>query len=319
MAKGIKGALEAAKKASKKASEVYGEHEGKPLFITEADRTKVGEGFLGGPGFSGIQLTNPMYEGAGWGVATKGKGKTLVAPLKEMDPEKAIFSTYIGDPYQHRSNQMVFDKLLGTFQSQARKGNLDPELKEIVNQRLRSAVNKEGQALFPENVDITSRKFRNLANTFDKRALAASVMGGEGVGGRKGRIIDYESIIQSATDPMLVDVPTGSVGPRLFTLTGELVDRPDLHPAFPVIAKGYDLGVEYAPVPRELLMRDYIDRMMKEKGRAPGVFDYSRGYPKSQLITEDLLTQMQKAGYKSGGHVKSPLSALSKVRKPKHG
>ena len=286
-------------------SEALGKHEGKTLMITQADRTKVGEGFLGGPGFSGIQLTDPRYAGATWGVKTPGVGQTIIGSNRRVPEGQAIWTTMLGTPTQHKSNQMVFDRLYKEFMGGVKQEKLTPELKDTLNAKLASVVDKEGKNLFPADVDITNpRKFRKLVDTFDKRAAAADVMGGIGVGGKKGQIFDYDRIIQRTTDPALLEVPTGSLGNRLFQLSGEMMDRPDLHPAFPTILKGEDLGVSFIPAPRELLMEDYINKVLTEKGRQPGYMDWTRGYAPSQFLSEELLTKLQKAGYKKGGKVK---------------
>lgn len=307
-------------------SEALGKHEGKTLMITQADRTKVGEGFLGGPGFSGIQLTDPRYAGATWGVKTPGVGQTIIGSNRRVPEGQAIWTTMLGTPTQHKSNQMVFDRLYKEFMGGIKQEKLTPELKDTLNAKLASVVDKEGKNLFPADVDITNpRKFRKLVDTFDKRAAAADVMGGIGVGGKKGQIFDYDRIIQRTTDPALLEVPTGSLGNRLFQLSGEMMDRPDLHPAFPTILKGEDLGVSFMPAPRELLMEDYINKVLTEKGRQPGYMDWTRGYAPSQFLSEELLTKLQKAGYKKGGKIKkmqaggkaivSGLQALAKPAK----
>jgi hypothetical protein len=307
-------------------SEALGKHEGKTLMITQADRTKVGEGFLGGPGFSGIQLTDPRYAGATWGVKTPGVGQTIIGSNRRVPEGQAIWTTMLGTPTQHKSNQMVFDRLYKEFMGGVKQEKLTPELKDTLNAKLASVVDKEGKNLFPADVDITNpRKFRKLVDTFDKRAAAADVMGGIGVGGKKGQIFDYDRIIQRTTDPALLEVPTGSLGNRLFQLSGEMMDRPDLHPAFPTILKGEDLGVSFMPAPRELLMEDYINKVLTEKGRQPGYMDWTRGYAPSQFLSEELLTKLQKAGYKKGGKIKkmqaggkaivSGLQALAKPAK----
>jgi hypothetical protein len=308
LVKGIKAAAKAAKEpaqAPMKASEALGRIEGRPLVITQSDRTKVGGGFLGGPGFSGLQLTEPEYRAAEavWGVKTPGAAKMILGGGKKAGPDP-VYTTFIGTPNQHQSNQMVFDKLLGDFRKSARKGGLDPELQEKINYRLANAVDKEGRPIFPPDVNILDKNFRELATTFDQRAVTSSLIGGLGVGGKKGQIVDYDKIIRNTTDPALLDVPTGALGNRLFTLSGGIIDRPDLHPAFPTILQGEDLGVSFEPVVRDLVMKDYIERTMREKGRPPGYMDYTRGHPPSQLITEDILTEMQKLGKKAGGAVR---------------
>jgi hypothetical protein len=303
---GLVGKLaKAAKPAPMKASEALGRIEGRPLVITQSDRTKVGGGFLGGPGFSGLQLTEPEYRAAEavWGVKTPGAAKMIIGGGKKAGADP-VYTTFIGTPNQHQSNQMVFDKLLGDFKKSAKKGGLDPELKEKINYRLANAVDKDGRPIFPPDVDILDKNFKDLATTFDQRAVTSSLIGGFGVGGKKGQIIDYDKIIRNTTDPALIDVPSGALGNRLFTLSGGIIDRPDLHPAFPTILQGEDLGVSFEPVIRDLVMKDFIEKTMREKGRPPGYMDYTRGHPPSQLITEDILTEMQKMGKKAGGAVR---------------
>jgi len=310
LSKLLKGALKAEPEIMK-ASEALGKIEGRPLVITQADRTKVGEGYLGGPGFSSLQLTEPEYRAAeaAWGVKNAGTAKMILGGGKKAG-ENPVYTTMIGSPTQHQSNQMVFDKLYGDFKKAAKKGGLPPELRDKINDRLVRAVDKEGNPVFPADIDILDKKFKDIANTFDRRSIAGHLMGGVQVGGKKGQIIDYDKIIRDTTDPALIDVPSGSLGNRLFTLSGGIIDRPDLHPAFPTILQGEDLGVSFSPVAREILMRDFIDKTMREKKRVPGYMDYTRGHPPSQLITEDILTEMQKLGLKEGGEVKKPADGI---------
>lgn len=297
-----------AKESAIKASEALGKIEGQHLGITQADRTKVGGKWLGGPGFSGLQLERPEYKAAEavWGVRTPETAKTILgSQTKEGKP--VVFTTMLGSPTQHQSNQMVFNELLRLFNKSAKEGNLDPDQYAKINERLRMAVDKDGKPVFPDDVDILSPNFKKIANTFDRRAIAGNIMGGVGVGGKKGQIFPYDKVIQHTTDPALVDVPAGSLGNRMFTLSGGVVQRPDLHPAFPTILQGEDLGVTFTPVMRDLVMKDFIEKTMKEKGRMPGYMDYTRGYPPTQLITEELLTNLQKQGYKKGGKVAKPM------------
>jgi len=298
-----------------KASEALGKYEGRPLVITQTDRTKTGGKWLGGPGFSSLQLSRPEYAAAeaAWGVAKPGAAKMLIGGGKKAG-DNPLYTTMIGTPTQHQSNNMVFAELHRLFNKSAKEGNLDPELYLKINDRLRSAVDKNGNPVFPPDIDILSPKFRNLADTFDRRLVASNLMGGVGVGGKKGQIIDYDKIIRHTTDPDLIDAPSGALGNRLFTLTGNVVERPDLHPAFPSILQGEDLGVKFKPVPRELVMKDFADRIMREKGRKPGYMDYTRGHPPSQMLTEELLTELQKQGYKKGGSV-NKTSTSNKPRK----
>jgi hypothetical protein len=286
-----------------KASEALGKIEGRPLKITQSDRTKVGGGYLGGPGFSSLQLTEPEYRAAeaAWGVQNAGTAKTILGGGKKGD--NAVYAAMIGTPTQHQSNQMVFDKLYGDFRKAAKRGELTPELRDLINTRLAASIDKKGNPVFPADVDILDKNFRDIADTFSRRSIAGHLMGGVQVGGKKGQIIDYDKIIRNTTDPALLDLPTGSLGNRLFTLSGGIVDRPDLHPAFPAILQGEDLGVTFTPVERNLVMKDFVDKTMREKGRKPGYMDYTRGNPPTQLITEDILTELQKLGLKKGGAV----------------
>jgi hypothetical protein len=296
--------MELGNKEPMKASEALGKIEGRPLLITQADRTKVGGGFLGGPGFSGLQLTDPAYRAAeaAWAVKNPGTANTILGGNRAAGKD-AVFAAMLGSPTQHQSNQMVFDKMYGEFKKAAKRGELEPELRDKINMRLASAVDKEGNPVFPADIDILDKNFKKIADTFDRRSIAGHLMGGVQVGGKKGQIIDYDKIIKSTTDPLLVDAPSGAIGNRLFTLSGGVIDRPDLHPAFPTILQGEDLGVSFDPVTRDLIMKDFIEKTQREKGRAPGYMDYTRGYPPSQLITEDLLTELQKLGKKKGGAV----------------
>jgi hypothetical protein len=294
-----------------KASEAYGRIEGRPLYVTQADRTKVGGKFLGGPGFSRLQLEDPEYAEAlaAWAVQNPSIASTIINGSRQAGEHDPVFTTFIGAPDQHRSNQMVFDYIYNDFKKASKKSDLfTPEKLDLMNERLANYYKDKStkENLFPENINILDKNLKKYANTFDKRAAIAEVIGGKGIGGKKGQIIDYDKLLRSTSDPSFLDVPSGSLGNRLFTLNGEFLEnRHDLHPAFPTILQGEDLGLVYQPVPRELVMKDFYNKIRQEKGREPGYFDWALGYPPSQLITEDLLTEMQKAGYAKGGEVKA--------------
>jgi hypothetical protein len=303
-ARAAKAAKAAQLKKAMKASEALAQIEGKNLNITQADRTKVGEGLLGGPGFSGLQLQEGPHRqsGAVWGVKNPGTAKTMLGGLKNPLGNE-YFTTMIGSPTQHQSNQMVFDKLYSKFKSEAKKGNLDPELQQKINERLANAVDKDGNPVFPPDVDILSKDFKKIANTFDRRSIAGNLIGGVGVGGRKGQIIDYDKIIRDTTDPFLLDMPSGSLGHRLWTPSGEIIERPDLHPAFPAIATGEDLGVEFTPAAQDILMAPWIENVRQTKGRNPGYMDWTRGRPPSVRVSEDILRNLEESGNKEGGAI----------------
>jgi hypothetical protein len=304
-ARAAKAAKAAQLKQAMKASEALAQIEGKRLNITQADRTKVGQGFLGGPGFSGLQRQEGPHKdvGAVWGVKNVGTAKTMLGGF-DKPLGKEYFTTMIGSPTQHQSNQMVFDKLYSQFKSEAKKGNLDPELRDKINARLAASVDKDGNPIFPSDIDILDKNFKKQATTFDQRAVTGNVLGGVGVGGRKGQIFDYDKIIRDTTDPFLLDAPSGSMGYRLWTPSGEIIERPDLHPAFPAIATGEDLGVEFNPAAQDILMEPWVQNIRETKGRNPGYMDWTRGRPPSVEVTEDILTNLQKSGNKNGGLIK---------------
>jgi hypothetical protein len=149
---------------------------------------------------------------------------------------------------------------------------------------------------------------QSMGNTFDRRAAISEVLGGQGVGGRKGQIFDYDDIMQEMTDPMTLGAPTHSVGTRLFSLNNEMDYRPDLHSAFPYILKGEDKGVAFNPVPKELMLGDWIDQVKDFTGRAPGYMEFMRGVKGGhgkpyQFLDEKTLRKLEAAGYKKGGLV----------------
>jgi len=304
-ARAAKAAKAAQMKKAMKASEALAQIEGKRLNVTQADRTKVGQGYLGGPGFSGLQLQEGPHKdvGAVWGVKNTGTAKTIVGGF-DKPLGKEYFTTMIGSPTQHQSNQMVFDKLYGDFKKEAKRGNLDPELKDKINARLAAAVDKDGNPIFPPDVDILDKDFKKIVNTFDRRAVTGNLLGGVGVGGKKGQIIDYDKVIRDTTDPFLLDAPSGSMGYRLWTPSGEIIERPDLHPAFPAILTGEDLGVEFSPAAQDILMAPWVENVRQTKGRNPGYMDWTRGRPPSVEVTDKLLRNLEESGNKKGGLIK---------------
>lgn len=312
----IEGAASAAKKAFApkptsvmRASEALGPHEGKYLYVTESDRMRSTGGDLGGVGFSKFQLEDPRYAEAqaAWGVASKPKASSIININKRFPEDKVVWSPLIGAPEQHRSNQHVYDMLTNEFSRQASRGNLPGGLREAMNQRL-SNFTKYAPAKL-SGIDVANPEMlKNMGNTFDRRAAIAEVIGGQGVGGRKGQIFDYPGIMQEMTDPMTLGAPTHSVGTRLFSLTGDVEHRPDLHSAFPYILKGEDKGVAFNPVPKELMLGDWISQVKDFTGREPGYMEFMRGVKGGhgkpyQFLDEKTLRKLEAAGHKKGGLV----------------
>lgn len=295
------------------------------LKITQSDRTRVGGGNIGGPMFSGLQQIDPFYKDAAWGV---GKKSTASAMINDSDLN-TLWSTVLGSADQLKSNPLVFNKLRKGFTDSMKQGNLTPELEAKINHNL--------ALIFGEGASIRDPKIWDRADTYEKRGALADLMLGQGInpgkggvalGGEKsgkGVIFRPTDILTRETEPMLLhpehggDVPTFAVGPRLFTLSGESMNRPDLHPGFPVILKGEDKGVVFNPVAGADAMPEFVKQYNKVKGRNPtGYFDWTKGLKgegaPTQSITEEYLTSLQKLGKKKGGAVTSKESPEDMAR-----
>lgn len=313
--KALKIAEEGAKiaRAEKKAmrmSEALDPHVGKRLYITQADRMALDptKGYLGGSGFIDLATMLPEYKGMAWAVKTPGIAKTMVGSMAR-NPEEAIWTNLQGSPAQHRSNQVVFDKIMSEFRNAVEEGKLTPELRNKINKKLASIkIAKTDIPMFPSDVDILSPDFAKQANVFHKRREIASVLGGEGVGGKKGTIIPYEKIIEETTDPLVKDVQTGSIGNRLFSLTGDIFpERPDIHTAYPTALGGEKLSDVFTPAPQEIVLKE----VYKNYKRKPTYYDLTRGHAPSAKITDEMLEDLYKSGYAGGG----PIKALDKALK----
>jgi hypothetical protein len=272
--------------------------EGKKLRVTQTDRTSARN--LGGAPFSMMQKVDPRYAEAKatWGVKTPGAAKNIT---NQSDAD-VVWSTLIGSPTQHRSNELIFDKLYKAFQKSAKEGNLSAELRAKFNAAL--------EPIFGEGADILNPKLRKEIDTFEKRAVVGNLLLGEGLGGaqRGGSIIPGMKIMSETTEPMLRDVETFSIGPRLFTLDQGVITRPDLHPAFPEILQGEDLNQLFTPVPNRIALPTFNEAFMARTGRTkPGYYDLTmtppgQPYP-TQFVDEDYLNFLQKEGYAHGGAV----------------
>lgn len=280
----------------------------KKVRVTQTDRT--GAKYLGGAPFSMMQEVDPTYKAAQatWGVKTPGAAKNIV----NQAGDDILFSTYVGSPTQHRSNELIFDKLYKAFNKSVKEGNL--------NEELRSKFNNALEPLFGEGADILDPKLRKEIDTFEKRAVVGNLLLGEGLGGalRGGSIIPGGKIMAETTEPMLKDVDTFAVGPRLFTLNKGIVTRPDLHPAFPEILQGEDLKQLFVPVPNEIALPDFNAAFRARTGRKkPGTYDLAMTPPgepaPTQDITEEYLNFLQREGYAEGG-----LAHMAEGGAPKH-
>jgi hypothetical protein len=321
--KATQGALASVAKKSPRMSEALNPHIGKRLYITQADRTALDydQGLLGGPGFVDLAEIDPAkYKDAAWAVNKQQTASTLVNAMAQ-NPEEAIWTNLIGSPTQHRSNQIVFDRIMNQFNKAVQEDRLTPELRKTINNRLANMKDdKTGTYFFPKNVDILSPDFAEHAQTFDNRAMIAKILSGEGIKKdmkalykQPGTIVDtYGDIIRDTSDPLLVDAKTHDIGNRLFSLSGNIEENADLHPAFPFILKGRKESEAFTPAPKEIVLENYVNKYMQEnKGKKPGTFALTRGYPPSVEVDEPLVERLFKSGYAGGGIAKKIAKRLA--------
>lgn len=315
--KATEGALESVAKKAPRMSEALNPHVGKRLYITQADRTALNypEGLLGGPGYVELAGIDPKYKDIAWAVQSPGVAKTLVGSMAR-NPEEAVFANLIGSPEQHRSNKVVFDRIMKRFEKAVEEDKLTPELRETINKRLSNIKDpKTGKSFFPEDIDILSPEFDQYAQTFHQRAFIADVLAGKGVGGRKGTIIDYPQVIKETTDPLLLEAKTGDIGDRLFSLSGNIEERPELHPAFHYSLSGRKESEAFKPAPQGIVLKNFTKDFIERTGRVPTYYDLTRGYAPSEKITDEMLERMYKEGYAEGGSVtQDPEQLRSMIR-----
>lgn len=295
--------------------------EGKTLNFTEADRSRVFGSNRGGVGFSGLQNYSLPHQEANtvWGFGNK---TTAEKKVKQNDPKKNLFTTFVGSPNQHKSNTVVLQDAVKEFQDAVKAGKVHPEQINLMNKRLKAATDEDsGALLFGKDFDLRDPDVLSEANSFNRRAAIGDVMLGTGV--RKqmrsrafkdehGAVAfddagKMESILKRETDPDLINANTYDVGNRLFVLDNGIIHRPDLNVAFPYQVTGEDLGMKYQLVPPEKAMRDFYKmregRLNKNGDPSPvSYYDLSRAQP-SQMVDEDYLTFLQNEGLKDGGKV----------------
>jgi hypothetical protein len=323
-----------------KASEALGqqmEKGVKRVTTTQADRTRVGGGNIGGAPFSAISEVDPNYAGKVWGVMDEG----TAARLKNLTDDETVWTTMLGSANQLKTNPVVFDKLKRQFIDSMKQGNLSPELEAKINHNL--ALN------FGEGANIRDPKIWREANTFEKRAALADLMMGQGIppskgglalGGEKsgkGVIFKPTDTLKRETEPSLLhtehggDVPTFAAGPRLFKLEKESVYRPDLHPGFPTLLTGKDMNVNMIPTPTEIFLPDWHKAFKEKKperfqrpwspeivqrrksgsyevkGEGPGYYDLALGLEgeglPSQALNDEYIRHLLREGFKKGGAV----------------
>ena len=311
------------KPATMRMSEALGNvgAEGKTLNFTEADRSRVFGSNRGGVGFSGLQHYSLPHQDANtvWGFGSKGITEKKV---RQNDPEKNIWTTFVGAPTQHKSNTVVLQDAVKEFQKAVKAGKVHPEQIKLMNDRIRLATDeKTGSLLFDPAYDLTDPDALSAANTFNRRSAVGDVLLGTGVKGpmrskafkeeSKGETWrdagKMEAILKRETDPDLVDAETFDVGNRLFVMDNGIIHRPDLNVAFPYQVTGEDLGMKFELTPKDKAMRDWMKQYEGRKDKKgnpspPSYMDLARNQP-SQFVDEDYLTFLQKAGKKDGGAI----------------
>jgi hypothetical protein len=338
---GRKGAALIKSQPQVKASEALGqqmEKGVKRVTTTQADRTRVGGGNIGGAPFSAISEADPNYAGKVWGVMDEG----TAARLKNLTDPETVWTTMLGSANQLKTNPVVFDKLKRQFIDSMKQGNLSPELEAKINHNL--------ALTFGEGAQIRDPKIWREANTFEKRAALADLMMGQGItpkkggvplGGEKsgkGVIFRPTDTLKRETEPSLLhteyggDVPTFAAGPRLFKLEKESVYRPDLHPGFPTLLTGKDMNVNMIPTPTEIFLPDWHKAFKEKKperfqrpwspeivqrrksgsyevkgGEGPGYYDLALGLEgeglPSQALNDEYIRHLLREGFKDGGGV----------------
>jgi hypothetical protein len=304
-----------------KASEALGqlmEKGFKKTTTTQADRTRVGGGNIGGAPFPAISEADPAYKGKVWGVMDEG----TAARLKNLTDDETAWTTMLGSANQLKTNPIVFDKLKRGFVDSMKQGNLSDELAGKINHNL--------ALTFGEGADIRDPKIWRQADTFEKRAALADVMMGQGtapskggiaIGGEKsgkGVIFKPTDILKRETEPSLLhtehggDVPTFAAGPRLFRLNKESVYDPSLHPGFPTLLTGEDLKINMKPTPTEVYLHDWHQRFKKNNPdrKGPGYYDLALGVKgeglPSQELNDEYIRHLLREGFKDGGEVDTP-------------
>ena len=300
-----------------KASEALGQsmEKGiKKVSTTQSDRTRVGGGNIGGANFPAISEADPEYARKVWGVMDEGTAKRLT---NLSDPETA-WTTMLGSATQLKTNPVVFDKLKKQFLAAMKEGKLSKELEGKINHNL--------ELTFGEGAQIRDPNIWKEADTFEKRAALADLMMGQGIPPKKGGVAlggeksgkgvifkPTDTIIQE-TEPSLLhpehggEAETFALGPRLFKLSGTAEQRPDLHPGFPTLLHGEDLGYNFAPVPTEVFLPDWHSGFKKKNpDRKAGYYDLALGLKgeglPSQELRDEYIRHLIREGYADGGEV----------------
>jgi hypothetical protein len=340
-----KAAHEYANQAPGRMTDWLQHHPGKFIVPTQADRM----GGVGGPSFSANSLALPKYKGFAWGSGNQPTASSITNLAKDErfgGPENQIFVPLLGHQNQHKSNQIVFNKLMEKFYENPEA--LTPELKAKIMDYMQSGGGIDPATNLPRfspfgGFDPTDKGAMGLlGKSFENRGLIAQhVFGGQGIGKTKAQIFPYQKTLDEMADPTVAGAPTFAVGPRAFQLTGNVHEtpRPDLNEAFPYLLEGRDLNVTNRPVENSAIFQDFQNQWRQHKGKTtplksgelpqPGYYENTLGYKVNpedaeriyprQEVTEQLLDSLYKKGHASGGPIESyapggkVLSAIKKM------
>ena len=289
-----------------RASDAFSPFVDKAVGVTMADRTKAEQfgKFKGGARFPFLQNVDPAYQGQTWGFGKKGMATRMHGQFEDIPEEELLISTILGKKDMLKSNPEVFSDLVKQYKKGMKSGLLTDELRAKTNRVLAGIpADDTGKLMFGPDVDIGDPAFFKSLDTFDKRREVGNILGGVGVGGKKGQLFDYDAAIKKYIEPSLYDAPNMSVGSRIFTLSGTKAERPDLNAAYPHVVGGLDLGVDFTPVPRNTFLKDYHEDFMS-RGKVPGWYNITQSSSMPyQKITDEWLQHLKDRGYAEGGEV----------------
>lgn len=310
----VQKAMAEAQKELVPASQALAAHEGKILKPLQYDRMRVNlpTNDLGGPEYSFLSLINDPHAAAGSVAAVSNKTalSKLVNQYKDMKPGSVIHVPMLGSEVQHRGNPTMFARLHDEVMNKIKKGEIDQEQIDVINNRLNSTdVGKKGKPklLFPEPVDIASPEFRLKPYTFEQRSEFADVVSGAGIiqtlGKERGKMIDLASRLGETIDPYIADAPTGAFGHRIVELGTNTLYDPALHGDYPYHIIGKDMGVRFKPFEKKF-MTDFTKQIMEDpkKARIPNDMDFRTGNV-SQEVTPEWLQYLKDSGNKDGGSI----------------
>jgi len=294
-----------------KASDAFAPYADKNIVVgvTQADRTiaQPSGRLKGGPLFSMLGEVDPAYKGKTWGFDSSGHAQGMLNAFDAQPADTMLMTTILGGPLMQGSNSEIFKRTSKAYRDAIANNKLLPEHLKKTNEVVQGMTDKKGGVnLFDPDSDVTDPAFWKGLTTFQQRRAMNDIMGGIGVGGPKsgGAIFDWQKIMDKTTEPMLRDVPTRSVGPRIWTLDGGKEYSPHLNKAYPDIVTGVDQNINFNPVPYQDFLKDFTDNFMQTKNRVPNWKNLTMGHPKTQEITDQWLQHLKNTGNAEGGLIK---------------